>query len=296
LRAGSAAALDGTATKRSYCVLAARRGVALAIVGGALLALPFLPFYVGASPALLGVGAFATGAFGAGLCGVVPMLLTDLFPAETRAKSIGLVYHVGSAVAAFVPMSIVAVSHALTISLGHAMALVAGTCLIGVSILVVLRASTRRATSVAHAALLALGLFGCSVGSDSPERSSSTASALSPVLEEVTSFGSNPGGLKMYRHSPAGIGPNAPLVVALHGCTQTAADYANVGWNEIADKLAFHVVYAEQSTKNSPTRCFTWYGAGLVRGQGENLSIKQMVDTMKSQFHVDPKRIFITGL
>lgn len=46
-------------------------------------------------------------------------------------------------------------------------------------------------------------------------------------LQEVTSFGSNPGNLRMFRYLPAGLPANAPLVVALHGCTQSARAYAD---------------------------------------------------------------------
>jgi poly(hydroxyalkanoate) depolymerase family esterase len=105
----------------------------------------------------------------------------------------------------------------------------------------------------------------------------------------------------MYRHVPASAPKNAPLVVALHGCTQTAADYAKVGWNELADKYGFYVAYAEQTTANNPLRCFNWAGvygnpANLHRGQGENQSIKEMVDKMKADYSIDAKRVFVTGL
>ena len=91
-------------------VLASRRGVALAIVAPALLSVLALPLYVGMVPALLGVGAFAGGALGAGFCGVVPMFLTGMFPAEVRARFVGIVYHVGAALAALVPPATAALS------------------------------------------------------------------------------------------------------------------------------------------------------------------------------------------
>ncbi len=270
--------------------IASRHGAAVAIATPALLALPFLAFYVGASPALLGVGAFATGLFGAGVCGVTPMLLTDLFPPETRARSIGLVYHVGSSVAAFIPMIIAAVARLGHTSIAFAIAMVSGVALLGVATLLLSTRGFMRATlrlaQAATATTLAVALFFALGG---------TAHA-GGALVEVTNFGANPAGLKMFRHSPANAKANAPLVVALHGCTQTAADYANVGWNELADKYAFHVVYAEQSTTNNAMRCFTWYGAGLARDKGENASIKQMVDKMKADASIDGKRVFVTGL
>src|ERR1700738_3647033 len=62
-----------------------------------------------------------------------------------------------------------------------------------------------------------------------------TSSALTPSITEVTSFGTNPGALKMFVHVPTTLPANAPLVLVLHGCAQTAADMATTGWSELAD-------------------------------------------------------------
>src|SRR5262245_10265890 len=45
------------------------------------------------------------------------------------------------------------------------------------------------------------------------------------TIGEVTGFGTNPGNLRMFRYVPDGLPTGRPLVVALHGCTQTAASY-----------------------------------------------------------------------
>ena len=44
-------------------------------------------------------------------------------------------------------------------------------------------------------------------------------------LRELTGFGANPGNLRMFAYAPKDLPPKAPLVIALHGCTQTAAEY-----------------------------------------------------------------------
>ena len=114
------------------------------------------------------------------------------------------------------------------------------------------------------------------------------------ALNSVGNFGSNPGNLKMNLYVPTGMPQNAPVVVAMHGCSMTAQDYVKAGWNQLADQWKFYVVYPEQS---SATRCFNWYdGTNTARGSGEALSIKQMVDHMKSAYSVDPGRVFVTGL
>jgi len=120
------------------------------------------------------------------------------------------------------------------------------------------------------------------------------------TLTPVTSFGSNPGNLNMYKYVPANMPSNAPLVLLLHGCTQTAQDFANGGWNDLADSAKFYVVYAEQQTANNPLRCFNWAGeygdpANLVRGQGENMSMKQMIDQMRADYSIDSSRIYVSG-
>lgn len=116
-------------------------------------------------------------------------------------------------------------------------------------------------------------------------------------LTQVTSFGTNPGNLNMYKYVPAGVPANAPLVVALHGCTQTASAYQGAGWNALADVLKFYVVYPEQKSANNSSSCFNWFELGdIARGQGEALSIKQMVDNMKANHSINSGRVFVTGL
>lgn len=113
-------------------------------------------------------------------------------------------------------------------------------------------------------------------------------------LDEVASFGDNPGALKMYVHGPSS-GRASALVVALHGCTQTAKDYASAGWNELADRAGFAVVYPEQSSANNMNRCFNWFERGdTARGEGEARSIAAMVEHAKEA--LGATRAFVTGL
>lgn len=114
----------------------------------------------------------------------------------------------------------------------------------------------------------------------------------------VTGFGSNPGNLTMYTYAPSTLPNNAPLVVVLHGCTQTASQYASEsGWNALADIHGFYTVYPEQSMLNNGNRCFNWFMYGdQNRGNGEAASIKQMIDYMVSAYSIDTNRIFVTGL
>jgi feruloyl esterase len=117
-------------------------------------------------------------------------------------------------------------------------------------------------------------------------------------LTEVADFGSNPGNLRMLSFVPGAAGDDPPLVVVLHGCTQTAAGYdAGAGWSLLAERYGFALLLPEQRSSNNPKNCFTWFQAGdIERGHGEALSIRQMVDWMARNRGIDPSRVFVTGL
>ena len=115
---------------------------------------------------------------------------------------------------------------------------------------------------------------------------------------EVTSFGSNPGNLRMFKYVPPGLPANAPLVVAMHGCSQSAASYdAETGWQMLAQRWQFALLLPQQQSANNSSTCFNWFeAADTARGSGEALSIKQMVDRMQADHGGDPARVYVTGL
>lgn len=117
-------------------------------------------------------------------------------------------------------------------------------------------------------------------------------------LTEVTDFGSNPGELRMFAYVPPGLPAGAPLVVALHGCTQTAAGYdLGCGWSAMADRLGFAVLLPEQNRGNNSNLCFSWFEPeNTRRDSGEALSVRQMVGWMLARHDLDADRVFVTGL
>lgn len=117
-------------------------------------------------------------------------------------------------------------------------------------------------------------------------------------LSEVTGFGTNPGALKAFEYIPQGLPAKSPLVVALHGCTQSASDYDDEpGWVKYADMGKFALLLPEQQTINNQLRCFNWFDPNdIQRDEGEALSIKQMIDKVVGDHNIDPQRIYITGL
>jgi poly(hydroxyalkanoate) depolymerase family esterase len=115
---------------------------------------------------------------------------------------------------------------------------------------------------------------------------------------QITGFGTNPGSLNMYCYIPDSVPVNAPLVMVMHGCTETATSFSSqTAWDMLADKYKFYVAYAEQLSANNTSQCFNWFQpADYSRGQGEALSVKQMIDYMKSHHSIDSTKIFVTGL
>jgi poly(hydroxyalkanoate) depolymerase family esterase len=117
-------------------------------------------------------------------------------------------------------------------------------------------------------------------------------------LRPLDGFGANPGQLKAWSYVPQGAGPQAPLVVVLHGCTQNPAGYdESSGWSRLADRHGFVLLFPEQQRSNNPNLCFNWFSPGdAARGQGEARSIREMVAAMQARHGTDPDRVFVTGL
>jgi poly(hydroxyalkanoate) depolymerase family esterase len=125
-----------------------------------------------------------------------------------------------------------------------------------------------------------------------------TAPAVPSRLSPLTGFGPNPGALGAHRYLPEALRPGAPLVVVLHGCTQTAAGYdAGSGWSALADREGFALLFPQQSRANNPNLCFNWFQAGdAARDAGEAASIHAMIQHMIGAHGLDPSRVFVTGL
>ncbi|MFC7488411.1 alpha/beta hydrolase family esterase [Knoellia sp. CPCC 206453] len=122
--------------------------------------------------------------------------------------------------------------------------------------------------------------------------------ASAATLQQVTSFGSNPGALTMWSYRPDNTTAGAPLVIALHGCTQDANGYLNgSGWRDLADRNGITVVLPQQGTANNMNKCFNWFQSGdVTRGQGEVASIASMVQHAITTYSANPARVYVTGL
>lgn len=128
----------------TFGTLSERIGRKKAIIIAALLSLPVLPLWAFAGGSwTLGLGAFLMQFMVQGAWGVIPSYLTELVPANTRAVLPGFVYQLGNLIASVnaTLQAYIAESHGH--NYGLAMAMVAGTVAIVISVLVFFGRDTR---------------------------------------------------------------------------------------------------------------------------------------------------------
>ncbi|WP_081424591.1 PHB depolymerase family esterase [Deinococcus soli (ex Cha et al. 2016)] len=155
-----------------------------------------------------------------------------------------------------------------------------------------------------RAALMSLPLLlaACAQAPSSPLSSPHPSSPLRAQATGTTTTGSATGAgvTRAYTlYTPAaGAGAARPLVVMLHGCTQSPADFAaGTRMNDLADTQGFLVVYPEQPSSANQNRCWNWFDpAHQARGQGEPAAIRAVVDAVKGRVNVDAARVYVAGL
>ena len=106
---------------------------------------------------------------------------------------------------------------------------------------------------------------------------------------------------KLYVPLPLSAGAAAtprPVVVMLHGCTQSADDFAaGTQMNRLADEHGFFVVYPEQPQQANPSKCWNWFRRqDQMPDAGEPSLIAGITQEVAARHGADPNRIFVAGL
>lgn len=89
-----------------------------------------------------------------------------------------------------------------------------------------------------------------------------------------------------------------PLIVMLHGCTQSPEDFAiGTGMNALAEEFGCLIAWPAQPQGANAQKCWNWYQPGdQARGHGEPALIAGIVSDILRDHPADPAQVYAAGL
>ena len=115
----------------------------------------------------------------------------------------------------------------------------------------------------------------------------------------ANTYSNSAGTLSYELYVPASYHPGTPMpmVVALHGCTQTADAFRQqTRFDDVAAAKGFIVVYPEQSKSANQLGCWNWFQPQhLSRGAGEPSLIAGITTAVQQRYNVDRHRTYVAG-
>ncbi|EXM18267.1 hypothetical protein FOTG_13687 [Fusarium oxysporum f. sp. vasinfectum 25433] len=116
------------------------------------------------------------------------------------------------------------------------------------------------------------------------------------TFTEVTDYGDNPTGTRMWLYVPKTLAPKPAVVVGIHWCTGSAqAYYQGTRWAFYAETYGYIVIYPQ--TPYTQDKC--WDVASKMTlthdGGGASNSIANMAKFVIKEYSADSSRVFVTG-
>lgn len=98
---------------------------------------------------------------------------------------------------------------------------------------------------------------------------------------------------------PAAVGAaQPPLIVMLHGCTQSPDDFARgTRMNALAQEHGYVVAYPAQGKSKNASKCWNWFRSrDQQRGQGEPAILAALTRHLVKAHGLDERRVYVAGL
>lgn len=88
-----------------------------------------------------------------------------------------------------------------------------------------------------------------------------------------------------------------PLIVMLHGCHQSATQFAKATrMNHLAEAKGYAVLYPQQPLSAQSQRCWRWYNPSVQGGSGETAALAALIKQIAADQQIDRRRIYACGI